>query len=135
MYRDLVLPSHKRICDHMAADGLAVTLHSDGDIRAFIPMFLEAGFRGLHPLEAKAGLHVEDLKARYGNRLVLHGNIDVRVLATTKEAIEKEIRDKLAVAKPGGGYLYHSDHSVPHDVSWENYAFAIEMVRRYGTYA
>ena len=134
MYRELVLPFHKRICDHMAADGLAVTLHSDGDIRAFIPMFVEAGFRGLHPLEAKAGLDVRDLKRRYGDRLVLHGNIDVRVLATTKEAIEEEIRSKLSVAKKGGGYIYHSDHSVPDDVPFENYVFALEMVEKYGSY-
>lgn len=134
MYRDLVLPSHRRICDHMAADGLAVTLHSDGDIRTFIPMLLEAGFRGLHPLEAKAGLDVRDLKSRYGNRLVFHGNIDVRVLATTKPAIEEEIRSKIMAAKQGGGYIYHSDHSVPHDVPFENYIFAIEMVKKYGSY-
>ncbi|OGG53586.1 MAG: hypothetical protein A3F84_02705 [Candidatus Handelsmanbacteria bacterium RIFCSPLOWO2_12_FULL_64_10] len=134
MYRELVFPSHRRICDHAAADGLAVTLHSDGDIRAFIPMFIEAGFRGLHPLEAKAGIDVRDLKRRYGGRLVLHGNIDVRALATTREAIEEEVRTKVDAAKQGGGYIYHSDHSVPHDVSWENYVFAIEMVKKYGSY-
>ena len=34
----------------------------------------------------------------------------------------------------GGGYIYHSDHSVPSDVSFDNYAFAMEMVRKYGSY-
>jgi hypothetical protein len=37
-------------------------------------------------------------------------------------------------AKQGGGYIYHSDHSVPHDVPFENYIFAIEMVKKYGSY-
>ncbi len=134
MYRDLVFPSHKRICDHVALEGLPVTLHSDGDIRGFIPAFIEAGFRGLHPLEAKAGIEVGDMKRRYGGRLVMHGNIDVRALAGTKAEIEAEVRDKVMAGKQGGGYLYHSDHSVPHDVSWENYVFAIEMVKKYGAY-
>ena len=133
MYRELVFPFHKKICDHMASDGLSVTLHSDGDIRALIPMFIEAGFRGLHPLEAKVGIDVRDLKKRYGNQLVLLGNIDVRVLATTKPAIEEEIRSKITQAKQGGGYIYHSDHSVPDDVPFENYVFAIEMLKRYGS--
>ncbi len=132
MYRELVLPVHQRICDHMAEDGLAVTLHSDGDIRELIPMFIEAGFRGLHPLEAKANVDVRDMKGRYGDQLVMLGGIDVRELSTTKEAIEEEIRSKITVAKQGGGYIYHSDHSVPDDVSFENYRYVIKMVKRYG---
>jgi uroporphyrinogen decarboxylase len=38
------------------------------------------------------------------------------------------------VAMKDGGYIFHSDHSVPPDVSWENYQYVIEMVHRYGTY-
>jgi len=29
------------------------------------------------------------------------------------EAIEQEIRTKLTAAKQDGGYIFHSDHSVP----------------------
>ncbi len=134
MYRELVMPHHKRLCDHVAADGLSVTLHSDGGIREFIPMMIEAGFKGLHPLEAKAGIHVGDIKRDYGDRLVLHGNIDVRKLAGSKTDVEQEIRDKVTAAKDGGGYIYHSDHSVPDDVSWENYVYAIELLQEYGSY-
>ncbi len=32
------------------------------------------------------------------------------------------------------GYLSHSDHSVPDDVSFANYCRVIELVRRYGAY-
>ena len=48
---------------------------------------------------------------------------------------EEEIRTKLTAAKQGGGYVYHSDHSVPSDVSFENYCFAVEMVKKYGAYS
>jgi uroporphyrinogen decarboxylase len=134
MYRDLVMPHHKDLCDHFSADGLPVTLHSDGDIRAFIPMMIEAGFTGLHPLEAKAGIHVRDIKEAYGDQLVLHGNIDVRNLAGSRADVEREIRDKVSAGKVGGGYIYHSDHSVPDDVSWDNYVYAVELLQEYGSY-
>jgi uroporphyrinogen decarboxylase len=134
MYRDLVFPHHKRLCDHFAADGLKTILHSDGNVEPLIPHFLEAGFVGLNPLEAKAGLDVRKLKPQYGDRLVLYGNIDARKLAGTKKEIEEEIRNKVTVAKEGGGYIYHSDHSVPRSVSLENYRFALECVREYGRY-
>jgi uroporphyrinogen decarboxylase len=135
LYRELVFPQHKRLCDYFAGQGLKTMLHSDGNIAPLIPHFLEAGFVALHPLEAKAGLDVRDLKAQYGDRLVLFGNIDVRKLAGTKEEVEAEIRTKLTAAKEGGGYIYHSDHSVPANVSFANYCLAIELVKQYGAYA
>jgi uroporphyrinogen decarboxylase len=118
----------------LASHGLRTFLHSDGNVAPLIPHFLAAGFAGLHPLEAKAGLDVRSLKRQYGDRLVLVGNIDVRRLSGTREEIEQEIVPKLTVAKKGGGYIYHSDHSVPNSVSFENYAYAIDLVRRYGSY-
>lgn len=134
LYRDLVLPHHKRLCDRFAEDGLKTVLHSDGRVTPLIPYFLEAGFAALHPLEVKAGLDVAKLKQEYGDRLVLFGNIDARALSGAREQIEAEIATKIPAAKAGGGYIYHSDHSVPNAVSLENYAFAIELVKQYGAY-
>lgn len=134
LYRDLVYPHHKRLCDRFAQDGLATILHSDGNVRPLIPHFLDAGFTALNPLEVKAGLDVGQLRAQYGGRLVLYGNIDVRALSGTREDIEREILPKLAAVKESGGYIYHSDHSVPNSVSLENYAYAVDLVRRHGVY-
>ena len=92
MYRELVYPHHKKLCDYFAAEGLKTMLHSDGHVNPLIPHFLDAGFTALHPLEAKAGLDVGELKKQYGDRLVLFGNIDVRKLSETREDIEEEIR-------------------------------------------
>ncbi len=128
LYRELVFPYHKRLCDHFAEHGLKTILHSDGDISLLIPHFIEAGFAGLHPLEVKVGLDLRDLHEQYGDRLFFYGNIDVRALAGTREEIEAEIEGKLSFAREHGRYIYHSDHSVPHSVSFENYAYAMEVV-------
>ena len=40
----------------------------------------------------------------------------------------------IAVAKAGGGYCYHSDHSVPSDVSFSDYCRVMALVRHYGRY-
>ena len=66
--------------------------------------------------------------------LILIGNIDVRKLSGTRQEVEQEIIGKVSVAKENGGYIYHSDHSVPNSVSFESYAYAIELVKRYGAY-
>jgi uroporphyrinogen decarboxylase len=135
MYRELVFPHHQRLCRYFAAQGLQTMLHTDGNVTPLIPHFLEAGFTALHPLEAKAGLDVRVLKPQFGDRLVLFGNIDVRAMAHPDPAVlEEEIRAKVTAAKEGGGYIYHSDHSVPSDVSFSNYRRAIEWVYQYGRY-
>ena len=134
MYRELVKPYHKQLCDHFARDGLKAVLHSDGNVEPLIADFMEAGFAGLHPLEVKAGLDVRDLKPKYGDRLTLVGNIDVRQLAGTREEVEEEVRTKVTAGKEGGGYIFHSDHSVPSDVSFANYQLAVETLHKHGSY-
>lgn len=135
MYREQVLPHHRRVCQHLAADGLRIILHSDGDVRPLIPDFLEAGFTGLHPLEAKAGLDVAALSALYGERLTLFGNIDVRRLAGSEEEVVAAVRATVEAGKAApGGYLFHSDHSVPSDVSLANYRLALATLAEHGAY-
>ena len=62
------------------------------------------------------------------------GNIDATIMSRSKAEIEAEIGSKLTAAKKGGGYIYHSDHSVPSDVSLEQYTHVMEMVLKYGRY-
>ncbi len=132
MYRELVKPHHRQVCDRFAQDGLPIILHSDGDVRPLIEDFVDAGFTALHPLEAKAGLDVADLRSRYGRRLALFGNIDVTRLAGTPEQVVEEVTSKVEAGKREGGYLFHSDHSVPSDVSLENYQLALETLAQVG---
>lgn len=134
MFRELLFPYYRKMCDFFKQNGFPVILHSDGDIRALIPLLLESGIRALQPLESKVGIDVCKLKEEYRNRLVLFGNIDVRTMSRTKQEIEEEIKRKVLIAKVGGGYIYHSDHSIPPNVSLENYRFVIKTVRKYGKY-
>jgi uroporphyrinogen decarboxylase len=48
--------------------------------------------------------------------------------------LEDEIRSKVTAAKEGGGYIYHSDHSVPNNVSFQQYTRVIDLIRKYGGY-
>ena len=102
---------------------------------ALIPQFIEAGIDCLEPLEVKAGMDVVELKKRYGDSLCFMGGIDARAMANPDPSvIEREIASKVPVAKQGGGYIYHSDHSVPDDISFSQYCRVMALVRTYGTY-
>ncbi len=136
MYRELCLPAHKKVCDFFHRYGLKVILHSCGNVTALVPHLIEAGFDCLQPLEVKAGMDLVALKEQYGQRLAFMGGIDVRLMAdgTDPKLLEEEIRVKVGLAKRGGGYIYHSDHSVPDNVSFDTYKYVIDLVLKYGQF-
>ena len=134
-YRELLFPSHKRACDFFKSKNFPIILHSCGCVQAFIPDLIEAGFTCLQLLEVKAGMDVIELKKDFGDKLAFMGGIDVRKMAhPDPDVIEEEIRTKVGITKVGGGYIYHSDHSVPDNISFQQYCCVIELVRQYGTY-
>ena len=135
MYRQLVQPAHKRQIAWFKERGLPVIYHTDGDFHALIEPFLENGIDVFQPLEAKAGMDIRELKPKYGDRVAFMGNIDIMVLITNdKEKIEAEVAAKIPMAKQGGGYIYHSDHSIAPGVTWDTYQFLMTLVDHYGTF-
>jgi len=135
MHRELLMPYQKRVFDFFKSKGLKTILHSCGRVSGLIPQLIEAGLSCLQPLEVKAGMDLLELKKQYGDKLCFMGGIDVRKMADDNpEVIEEELRTKVGTAKKGGGYIYHSDHSVPDNVSFEQYKRVIELVLKYGNY-
>lgn len=135
-YRELMLGYHRQIAQVCHEHDMLLILHCDGDVRQFIPLLIEAGFDCIEPLEARAGNDVRELKPRYGDRISFFGNIDMDVLATgDRDRIRREVVSKIAAAKPGGGYVHQSDHSVPPTVSFAAYRYWMELARELGEYA
>jgi len=135
MYKEFIYPGDKMICDYFHDLGMPLILHSDGDIRKLIPLLIEAGFDCLQPLEVKASMDVIELKKQYGDKLSFMGGIDIRLMNDNDfHKIEGEIKNKFEVAKKGGGYIYHSDHSVPDNVSFFQFKRVMELVDKYGRY-
>ncbi len=135
MFMRYEYPAHKLVYDFFHSQGLKVILHSCGCVKDLIPGLVKAGLDCLEPLEVKAGMDLIDLKKRHGAWLAFMGGIDVRAMAhPDPRVIEEEISTKIPVAMKGGGYIYHSDHSVPDNVSFQQYCRVIDLVHKYGSY-
>jgi uroporphyrinogen decarboxylase len=134
LYERLIFPAHKKLVDYQHERGRHFMCHSCGKIDVLIPKFIEAGFDAIQPLEAKCGQDVRVLKKLYAGKITLFGNIDIRKLSGTKKDVEEEVVSKVEAAKVGGGYIFHSDHSVPPTVSFENYCYAVELAKEHGQY-
>ncbi|MEJ2555542.1 MAG: uroporphyrinogen decarboxylase family protein [Anaerolineae bacterium] len=129
-------PTLTRLFDYFHSVRMPVIMHSCGQVNRLIPNFVEAGLDCLQPLEVKAGMDVRALKEAWHRKIAFMGGIDVRAMADPDpKVLEEEIRSKLPIARRGGGYIYHSDHSVPNNVSFEQYRRVLELLNMYGCYA
>jgi uroporphyrinogen decarboxylase len=133
MYRNLLKPVHQRAIDWAHQKGIPAHLHSCGDIRPLIPELLDIGLDALNPLEVKAGMDPLQLKAEYGDRLVLHGGINA-VLWNDPEAIRAEMERVIATLKENGGDIFSSDHSVPSSVSLNDFRTIVNTAKILGAY-
>ena len=134
-YRDIFKPGDKRLWDTAHSLGMQTILHCCGNITPLIPDLIDAGLDCYEAIEAKAGMDVVELKKQFGESLSFMGNINAQIMSDPDPAVvEEEIRRKVSFAKQGGGYVYHSDHSVPSDVSLERYRQILGWVRKYGAY-
>ena len=135
MHRERVAPHNKRLIGFFKSQGLPVIFHSCGYIEPLVPGFIETGIDMLQAMEVKAGVDLLRLKPLYGDKIGFMGNVDVRALESNDlERVEQEVRTKVLCGKEGGGYAFHSDHSIPSSVRFETYKFAVQQALKYGRY-
>lgn len=109
LWRSLVLPHHQHLVRELS---VPVIWHSDGKMDKLLPFAVEAGFAGVHGLEPPAGNRLDDIKANYGDKLVLIGNVDVNLLCRDDiRAVRSEVDRCL---REGGekGFMLSSSNSV-----------------------
>ncbi len=108
LLRERFFPSLARQIRGIARSKMPVFFHSDGNLNAILDDIVELGFQGLHCLESGAGMDLADLKARYGERICLWGNLDPKDLFLDQkpEDLEKIVTRSLELAAPGGGFIF-----------------------------
>lgn len=133
---ELIMPYEKKFVSFLKDYNLPVILHSCGNILEAIPLFIDAGFDCLQPMEAKAGCNVVEIAKIYGSKISYMGNIDIRVLETNnEEKIKQEIEYKVNnLKKMKIPYFFHSDHSVPPTVKFKTYKYAVDLFREISFY-
>jgi uroporphyrinogen decarboxylase len=112
-------------------------LHSCGNVRPFIPDWIEMGLDVLDPVQPRAyGMEPEGLKRDFGDRLSFHGGIDIQNTLPfgTPDEVAAEARRYMRALGPGGGYILAPAHNVQSDVPPENLIALRDAVEAYGYY-
>ena len=133
-WRKWYKPGLQAIIAEAHAHNLPVIYHGCGNVRRVFGDFIEVGVDAYNPLEAKAGMDVVALRRQYQHQIAFCGNMDALTWANgSQEEIKREVLTKLNAAR-GGGMIFQSDHSVPSNVSAQNYEYVVNLVREYGRY-
>jgi len=130
MYADLVLPSYKPILEvlHLHAVDIPI-LRTYANARLLIPALLEHGIDTLWACEVNAqAMDYRDLRKEFGPGLRLIGGIDLDVLREGKEAIRREVEEKVPPLLAQGGFVPLADGRVREDIPFENYIYYRELL-------
>jgi len=131
MIKDIFIPKMKKVAESISIPWMT---HSDGNMLPIIDEWLKLGQNGIHPIEPGA-MDICEVKAKYGSKVCLVGNIDVDLISTgTPEQIEEVVRDLIHHIAPGGGYILSSGNSIPSYASIDNVFAISEALKKYGSY-
>lgn len=126
MMRTFLLPYYRQLIRNLRSRQMDKTRHlyiqidTDGFANPVIPIYREIGMDVMSPFEVAAGCDVVEIGKRYPD-LVLFGGIDKRILARSREDIDKHLEYIIPTMRARGGYIPTCDHGVPEEVSYENY--------------
>ena len=138
-YRDLYKPFHLEVNNWIHKHTPWKTfIHSCGSVINLLPDFIEAGFDILNPVQVSAA-HMDPkvLKEKFGDRLVFWGGgIDTQKTLPfgTPDDVRREVRERMRIFGPGGGFVFNSVHNIQAQTPAENLIALYEAVREYGSY-
>ncbi|HEY64151.1 MAG TPA: hypothetical protein G4O02_06225 [Caldilineae bacterium] len=132
MFREFCLPSIKERVARVKAHGLAVFKHACGNNWPLLDMFVEAGYDAYQSIQASAGMDLAEVKARYGDKLVLWGGVRVENLVSgTPEDVWRDVEYAMRVGPPGGGYIFGTTHSVAVGTKYDNFMAMLDAYHQW----
>jgi len=136
-FRELLLPRVKRLMEKCHQLGQIYVFRTDGNLwpieRDF---FLDSGIDGYGEIDYDAGMDLDTLKERYGERITFWGNVPCGSILHhgTVQQVEEFTRHIIDVAAAGGGLIVGSSNSIIPGTPARNVLAMVETAREYGRY-
>jgi len=139
MYRRLIKPFQKRVYEHIRNHSSAyLFLHSCGSVSAILDDLIEIGVQIFNPVQTSAAnMDPAELKRRWGKNLVFWGGgCDTqRILPRgAPEEVARDVRERVEIFKPGGGFVFTQIHNILAGVPPENVVAMFDAAYEFGTY-
>jgi len=138
-FRTLYKPYYQRVNEWIHQNtGWKTFIHSCGSILPIIPDIIEAGFDILNPVQTSAAnMDPAVLKQRFGQQVTFWGGgVDTQSVLPfgTPDDVRAQVRRRLQVFGPGGGFVFNPIHNVQARVPVENLLAMYQTHREYSGY-
>jgi uroporphyrinogen decarboxylase len=132
MYEDMVLRSYEPVLNVLNKYGVeTIVFVTYANARVLVPSILKWRFNCLWACEVNAeAMDYRDLRREFGRDLRLIGGIDLDTLRRSKEAIRREVEEKVPPLVADGGYVPLADGRVRSDVPYENYVYYRKLLQK-----
>lgn len=133
---ELYLPYYKRINDWMHQNTECKSFkHSCGAVESFMPLFIEAGFDIINPVQINAkGMDPRHLKNTYGKDLVFWGGgVDTQKMLSfgTPAEVKKQVLENCDIFARDGGFVFNTVHNIQANVPVENLAAMLYAIKEF----
>jgi uroporphyrinogen decarboxylase len=133
-FREVIFPNLKRQVEEAHRRKMKFIKHTDGNINLLLGDMAEI-VDGLHSLDPTAGVDIGEVKALYGDKLILMGNVAVDSLANkTRDKVIEETEECIRKASRGGGHILSSSNSWAAGAKMDNCLALLNTGRKYGSY-
>jgi uroporphyrinogen decarboxylase len=128
-WRKFIKPGLKRIFEKARQKGLAVMVHSDGDIFNIIPDLLDIGVQILNPVQPEA-MDICAIKRLYGQNLCMNGGISSQYTLPwgTPSDVYKEVNACIKYLARGGGFVIGPTKSILPETPVRNIVTLFESI-------
>ena len=130
------MPNIKKVNDFVHANSSVKTMyHSCGSIANIIEYMVEAGVDILNPIQLSCrNMDARELKAKYGDRLVFWGGgVDTQTVMQhgTPEEVRAQVRERIEIFAPGGGFVFAPVHNLQYGVPVENIMAMLDELQKH----
>ena len=139
VYREIFKPRQRKWIEFVKARTKAkIFIHSDGAIGEILPDFIDIGIDIVNPLQTSAaGMDPRSIKNKYGRCLSFWGGgVDTQTTLPfgSKEDVIREVRERVRLLGPGGGYVFATIHNIQPDIFPEKILAVYDTVMDCGKY-
>ena len=126
-FAEFVTPYLAEIVDAIHRLGVKAILHSDGDLRQILDQLVSTGLDGYQSVDPQGHMDIAEVKRKYGDRLVLMGNVQASLLQEVdEELIRQSVRYCMTNAKPGGRYIFSTSNCIFKGMPLESYHIMLD---------
>jgi len=134
IFDEFFRPYYKRVIDCAHKNGVHFWLHTCGNVRSFIPKFIEMGLDVLHPIQ-KYTMDEREIAQEFGKDICVWAGFDVQQVIPwgTPEEVRAEVRFLIdTFARPEGRLMLTCGNGITPDCKVESLEALLDEITVYG---